>query len=214
MNFGQFRREYEGLPLIKTRAIVLPAGGETVQSMRNQVSRWKNRGLLIELKRGVFILDENDRKVFPSRFFFANQLNWPSYVSLESAFARYGLIPETVKDVTSVGTKKTTSFRNPLGKFVYQHIKPEAFKGYRSFKDEAGLDVFIAEPEKAVVDFLYLNLNRFKKASRDVFRESYRFQNTDILNCRKIIIFASLFKNASLVDAARRFCKFLEEERR
>lgn len=181
--------------------------------MRNQLTRWKNKGLLIELKRGIYILNADDRKVFPSRFFFANQIIWPSYISLESALGYYGLIPEAVKDVTSVTSKKTVRFKKKAGGFIYQHIKPEAFKGYVSFKDEAGLGVFIAKPEKALVDFLYLNLNKFKLSAKDIFRESYRFQNTDVLSRSKIIFYARIFKNKRLDAVAREFCEFIEEEK-
>jgi predicted transcriptional regulator of viral defense system len=213
MNFSRFRKKYCGYPLIKAQA-VLASSGKAAQPMRNQLARWKRNGLLIQLRRGIYILNENDRKVAPSRFFFANQITWPSYVSLESALSHYGCIPEAVKDITSVTSKKTAVFKNKAGEFVYRHLKPEAFRGYRSFKDEAGLDVFIAEPEKALVDFLYLNLNRFKGSAGDIFKESYRFQNTGILNQRKIIFFSRIFKNKRLEALIRDFCAFMEEERK
>ncbi len=212
MDFNQFRKKYNGQPFIKAQ-VVLASAPKATQPMRNQLTRWKKNGLLIQLRRGIYILNENDRKVFPSRFFFANQIIWPSYVSLESALGHYGLIPEAVKDVTSVTSKKTVRFKNKTGEFIYQHIKPDAFRGYHSFKDEAGLDVFIAEPEKAAVDFFYLNLGKFKRSARDIFKDSYRFQNTEILSRHKITFYAQVFKNKRLKDISREFCKFIEEEK-
>ena len=212
MDFNQFRKNYSGYPFIKAQE-VLASVPKVTQPMRNQLTRWKKNGLLIQLRRGIYILNENDRKVFPSRFFFANQIMWPSYVSLESALGHYGLIPEAVKDVTSVTSKKTVRFKNKTGEFIYQHIKSEAFRGYRSFKDEAGLDVFIAEPEKAVVDFFYLNLGKFRRLARDIFRDSFRFQNTEILSRHKIAFYAQALKNKRLEDISREFCKFIEEEK-
>jgi hypothetical protein len=170
-------------------------------------------GIFTQLTGGLYFIKKNDRKLHPSRFFLANQLLWPSYVSLEAALGYYGLIPEAVADVTSVTTKKTSQFNNPIGRFVYQHVKPDAFRGYRSYKDEAGLDCLIAEPEKAVVDFLYLNLRRFKTTAKDVFRESYRFQNTERLNQRKILSFVRFFENSRLDAVAREFCAFVKEEK-
>jgi len=213
MDFNLFRKKYYGLPFIKAQ-VVLASVPKATQPMRNQLSRWKKNGLLVQLRRGIYILNENDRKVFPSRFFFANQIMWPSYVSLESALGHYGLIPEAVKDATSVTSKKTVRFKNKTGEFIYQHIKPEAFRGYRSFKDEAGLAVFIAEPEKAVVDFIYLNLGKFRMSVRDIFRDSCRFQNTEILSRHKIAFYARIFKNKRLEDISREFCKFIEEEKK
>ncbi len=69
--------------------------------MRNQLTRWGKNGLIIQLKRGVYMLNKNDQKLHPSRFYLANQLLWPSYVSLESALGYYGLIPEAVADVVT-----------------------------------------------------------------------------------------------------------------
>ncbi len=212
MNFTQFKEKNRDLPYIKTQGMLTSIAG-IPQTMRNQLTRWQDKGLLIQLKRGVYILNKNDRKVSPSRFFFANQLMWPSYVSLESALSYYGFIPEAVADVTSITSKKTNCFKNSLGQFIYQHVKPAVFNGYRSFKDEAGMDVLIAGPEKAIVDFLYLNLNKFKVAAKDVFKSSYRFQNTQSLSCRKIISLARSFGNSWLEAVAREFCLFIEDER-
>jgi hypothetical protein len=207
MNFSQFKEKYRDRPYIRMR------GGLISQAMRNQLTRWQKKGLIVQLKRGVYVLNKDDRKVDPSRFFFANQLMWPSYVSLESALSYYSFIPEAVADVTSVTSKKTSRFKNGLGQFIYQHVKPQAFKGYHSFKDEAGMTVFIAEPEKALVDFLYLNLNKFKVSAKDVFKKSYRFQNTGVLNRRKIIGWTRSFGNVRLEAVAREFCAFIEDEK-
>ena len=212
MNFREFMEKWRDVPYINTLGVFAHAGVD--QAMRNQLTRWQKRGLIIQLKRGIYILNKNDRKIFPSRFFFANQIMWPSYVSLESALGYYGLIPEMVSDVTSVTSKKTARFKNELGQFIYQHLKPDVFKGYRSFKDEAGMDVLIADPEKAIVDFLYLNLGKFKVSAKDVFGGSYRFQNTEQLNCRKIISWARSFKNKRLEAIAGEFCAFIRDEKK
>lgn len=207
MNFHQFKEKYRDLPYIKTQGVSFPCA-KARQATLNQLARWQNKGLLVQLKRGFYILNKDDRRIFPSRFFFANQLMWPSYVSMESALGYYGLIPETVADITSITSKKTNCFNNKLGRFVYQHIKPEAFTGYHSFKDEAGMDVFMADPEKAVVDFLYLNMNKFKTPDEGIFRDSYRFQNTRSLSRRKIISLSRVFKNNRLHEIAACFCEF------
>lgn len=212
MNFAQFKEKTRDFPFIPTRAVVT-AAARNRQAMLNQLTRWQKKGLLIQLKRGIYVLNKSDRKVNPSRFFFANQLLWPSYVSFESALGYYGFIPEAVADVTSVTSKKTSRFKNPLGEFIFQRVKPAAFRGYRSYEDEAGLDVFIAEPEKAVVDFLYLNLRKFKAGAKSVFKESYRFQDTGLLSPRKVLSWARLFENSRLVTVAGDFCDFIREEK-
>jgi predicted transcriptional regulator of viral defense system len=212
MKFAQFKDIFRELPFISVRTFLTAAAGDR-QVMRNQLTRWGKKGLVIKLKRGLYMLNQNDQTVRPSRFYLANQLLWPSYVSLESALGYYGLIPEAVADITSVTTKKTSQFNNQIGRFVYQHIKPGAFRGYRSYRDEDGLDCLIAEPEKAVADFLYLNVRRFKTNAKDVCRESYRFQNTERLNQRRILSFVRFFDNSRLDAVAREFCDFIREEK-
>ena len=211
MNFTKFKEKFCDMPFISARAVM--ALERDPQAMRNQLTRWQRKGLIIQLKRGIYALNKTDRKVNSSRFFVANQLLWPSYVSLESALGYYDLIPEVVADVTSVTTKKTSRFTNPIGRFIYQRVKPDAFRGYLSYKDEAGLKCQIAEPEKAVVDFLYLNLRKFKTEAKAVFKESYRFQNIEKLKPKKVLFWARLFKNSRLEAVAGEFCTFIREEK-
>ncbi|MDD5775926.1 MAG: hypothetical protein PHS64_08295, partial [Candidatus Omnitrophica bacterium] len=132
---------------------------------------------------------------------------------LEYALGFYGLIPEQAAAVTSTTTLKTARFENISGAFIYQHIKPEAFRGFRSARDSAGLAYFIAEPEKAVVDFLYLRSRSIPDASTAVFAESFRFQNTGVLSARKILEFSRLFDSRRLAELANGFCGFLKEAR-
>jgi predicted transcriptional regulator of viral defense system len=211
MNYREFKHSVQNYPIILSRDMVMGKG--SAQGIRNQFRRWQDKGLLIRLKKGVYILANDDRKVTPSRVFIANQLYAPSYVSLEYAFNFYGLIPERVSDVTSITTRKTASFYNEFGKFNYQHIKPQAYRGFRLARDEQSLSYFIAEPEKAVVDFLYLNRNRIKADFAEIFRDSFRFQNTESLKQKKIIEYASLFASEALNSAAAAFCQFLKEEK-
>jgi len=53
-------------------------------------------------------------------YLFANKMYQPSYISLHSALAFYGIIPEAVVQITSVSSMKTAFFRNPFGEFSYK----------------------------------------------------------------------------------------------
>ncbi|MFQ5721580.1 MAG: hypothetical protein ACE5GI_03735 [Candidatus Aminicenantales bacterium] len=158
-------------------------------------------------------MNESDRKIHPSQIFLANALYSPSYVSTTYALGYYDLIPERVVDLTSVTTKKTAKFANPIGTFLYQHLRTHLFFGFVEIKDENGFPVFIAEPEKAVLDFIYLNLRDFKDKDEDVFSLSFRFQNLEMLNKRKIMEFARRYNNPDVLETARRFLAFMKRER-
>jgi len=212
MTYNEFKNKVRDWPIVFSRDLTQHKADK--QAIRNQLNRWHARGLLIKLKRGVFLLTQDEKKINPSRAYIANQLFSPSYVSLEYALNYYGIIPERVSDITSITTKKTLRFKNELGNFVYQHIKPKVFRGYKALKDEANLNFFIAEPEKALVDFCYLNLKRFQDDYKTIFEESYRLQNVEDLNTSKIMSFANFFNNKKLMRVSNSLCNFIKKEKR
>jgi predicted transcriptional regulator of viral defense system len=211
MKYLEFKNVVREFPLISSTHIFNMERG--TRTLKNQLVMWQKKGLVIKLKKGLYILNEKDRKFELSRIFIANSLYSPSYVSTIYALEYYDLIPEKVVDVTSVTTKKTAKFTNSFGTFIYQHLKTNLFFGFKEIEDENGFPVFIAEPEKALLDFIYLNLQDFKGKSEDVFVLSYRFQNLDILKKRKLIDFAERFENKELFKVVENLLSFIKRER-
>ncbi|MEX1139144.1 MAG: hypothetical protein WEB33_02005 [Bacteroidota bacterium] len=219
MTYTEFKYRFSPFPIVLSNGFANgdARGQSPAQAVRNQLSRWQKRGLIVRLKNGMYLLNEHDRKINPSRVFLANQMCVPSYVSLEYALAYYGLIPERVVEVTSVTTKKTLEITNPTGRYSYRHLKPSAFTGFRLAGDENGMQVFLAEPEKAVVDFLYFTVARTVKTehpSPAMFAESHRFQNVEMLSGNRILELAPLYDNAKLSALAKLFCRFRKEQAR
>lgn len=210
MKYVDFKKKVLNWPVILSKDLVLP--GKSGQIARNQLERWKRSGRIIRLKKGVFILADDDRRVDLPHPYLANQLYGPSYVSLGWALNYYGLIPERVHDITSVTSRKTMKLANEVGTFVYQHVKPGAYRGFNMAKTENGLDFFIAEPEKAILDFIYLNLGKFGVDDEGVFEGSYRFQNMKRLNAKKIIRYAKFFENKKLVKITRLLLKHFRKK--
>ncbi|MCX6717364.1 MAG: hypothetical protein NTU76_01645, partial [Candidatus Taylorbacteria bacterium] len=65
-------------------------------------------------------------------------------------------------NVTSITTKATRKFKNGFGLFIYKTIKRNLFWGYK--KEEKNNQMYlIAEPEKALLDYIYFNLSKIKK---------------------------------------------------
>jgi predicted transcriptional regulator of viral defense system len=64
--------------------------------VRRQISRWVKVGRLHQLRRGLYALAPPYQKIVPHPFLVANRLVQGSYVSLQSALAHYGMIPEYV----------------------------------------------------------------------------------------------------------------------
>lgn len=122
---------------------------------RNNLSRWIKKGLLIRLRQGWFTFSEYKGKP-DFAFYFANRIYRPSYISLHTALAFYGLIPEAVTQVTSVTPLKTAFFNNHMGDYSYRTIKKELMFGYILKSLAKNMTMQMAEPEKAILDLLYL----------------------------------------------------------
>ena len=114
------------------------------------ISRNLKSGLFLKLRNNYYMLKDSH---FPL-YSIANKLYQPSYISLESALSHYGIIPEVVYAVTSVTTKPTREFKTPKSVFSYQRIKKSVFAGYSPVPIEGHI-VLLAEPEKALADYLY-----------------------------------------------------------
>lgn len=110
-----------------------------------------DEGLCIRLKRGLYSLKTDP----PHEQEIANQLYRPSYLSFEYALAFYNILPEMVYTVTSATTKPTREFGIGQKTYAYTTIKKAAYTGYE-LKMVGERRFFIAEPEKALVDYLYL----------------------------------------------------------
>ena len=178
MKFNEFVKIYQEAPLIDSSTFSLY--NEKPQSLRRQVREWVKKDYLIPLKRGLYIFSSQWRKIQPSVLFMANFLVLPSYVSLEQALGFYEIIPEKVTVITSVTTKKTKIFKNSVGSFEYRSIKEDLFFGFKKEIDN-NQEFFIALPEKALLDFFYLN-NHFQGDFSEL--ESLRLQNLEVLNIK------------------------------
>ncbi len=122
---------------------------------QQSLARWKSAGRIVKVASGHYVFpgaleDETDL------YAVANSLYRPSYVSLESALSVYGLIPETVRSVTSVSTRKTRRIMSPVGYFLVRSLRPDLYFGYLPVRGTKH-SYLIARAEKALLDFLYLN---------------------------------------------------------
>ena len=60
-------------------------------------------------------------------FLIANKSYYPSYISLETAFSYYNIIPEIVYNITSITSKKTIEFNFQNSTFTYNKINSHLF---------------------------------------------------------------------------------------
>lgn len=124
--------------------------------LRRQLDRWGKSGKVQQLRRGVYMLNSPYVKRPAHPFVAANALKRASYVSLQSALAHYGMIPEYVPVITSVTTGRPEELSTPLGRFQFRHVSRRLFYGFREVEIAPGLPALLATPYKALIDLLYL----------------------------------------------------------
>lgn len=172
-------------------------GHEACSSL--QLHRWVKAGRIIRLKKGLYTLPEDRRKMTFSLSWLANTLYSPSYLSLEFVLSRYDLIPDRVASITSVTRLKTKKFDNNLSRFVYQHVKEGLFVGFAPVKDEFQRQVLMATPEKALLDWLYLKKDW--EPSTDHFEFNLRLQQLDQLQKKRLKAYVKLYPSKKMARA-------------
>jgi predicted transcriptional regulator of viral defense system len=163
---------------------------------RNNFSQWIKRGLLVRLRQGIYTFPEYISKPDFS-LYFANRIYRPSYVSLHTALAFYGMIPEAVVQITSVTSLKTANFNNLFGEFSYKSVSDELMFGYDLKPLTDGRTLQLAKPEKAILDLLYLY--PFYNTSNDL--EELRLDDDfmlDEFNWELMQTYIKQFKNKTL----------------
>ncbi len=173
------------------RGGLLLAGDRDPKDVRRQLARWTAAGKVLQLRRNVYALAPPWRRVEPHPFLLANELHRPSYVSLESALAHHGLIPEAVPVTTSVTTGRPITIDTPLGRYRYWHLRPEAFFGYRRMPVFRNQEALVAEAGKALLDLVYLMAG----GDRREYLESLRLEGLEAI------------QNGDLLAHARRWGK-------
>ena len=187
---------------------LLRAGDSPDAGLRLQLSRWVRTGKLIQLRRGVYALAEPYRKIQPHPFLVANRLRRNSYVSLQSALAYHGLIPEHVPVVTSVTTGRPEQLQTALGGYIFRHVRPDCFFGYRRMKPARDQEAFVATPEKALLDLVYLTPG----GDSEEFVRELRLQNREAVADTTLREFAARMAKPKLRHAAETLLRVLVEE--
>lgn len=106
----------------------------------------------------------------------------PSCVSLETALAYHGLIPERVEQVMSVTTGRARRFETPVGVFVFRPT-PDLSVGMQQVT-EGDLTFLMASPERALADKLRADRTGFFKSQRklvEYLTENLRIEPSELL---------------------------------
>ena len=196
MEFTRLLKIVGDEPVFETGLLL--AGDVAPAAVRRQLSRWTKAGRLYQLRRGLYALAPPFQKIKPQPFLIANRMVRASYVSCQSALAYYDLIPEYVPVTTSVTTARPASWDTPMGTYEFRHIKTELFQSYRLIELGRVQRAFVASPEKALLDLVYLQPGG---DAPDYLRE-LRLQNLNRLDLEALQCQADLARSPKLQRAA------------
>ena len=129
--------------------------GGARRTLDYRISGLVAKGEIVVIKPGFYINTQkvaNDQSALES---VSGVLVSPSYISLEYAMSRYGLIAESAFGITCVTTKKPRKFISGGYSYIYRKIKPAMFFGYQTI-GESYIKYNLAYLYKALVDYIYL----------------------------------------------------------
>lgn len=191
MKFVELVQMTENEPVFATEQLLanLPSVSAR-KSCHQQLSRWAKSGKLIQARRGIYALGPAYTKVEHglSRFLVANKLQKDSYVSMQSALAFYGMIPEAIFATVSVTQGRTAKYRTPFGLFMFRHMMAHlAGLGQQRLEVAPGQFAQIATPTKALFDLLYFNL---PQANNEGYLRELRLQKLHLVDFNMLRLLA------------------------
>ena len=160
---------------IPVSSAVLKSFLSNLKYPKNKISDMGKNGELIRLKKDLYVYS----KSAISKELIANHLYGLSYISLETALAYYGMIPERVYTIRSMTTKRAKTFTTPLGRFEYKTVSSDYFSiGLQQEIIENQYAFLIATPTKAICDTIVTTPNLRLQSVRAM--QSYLTENLRI----------------------------------
>jgi predicted transcriptional regulator of viral defense system len=203
MRYNEFREAFRSYTVISVNEIRKVDSGFNLR----RLVEWQGKGYIKKIIRGYYIfadlkLDEN------VLFEIANRIYSPSYISLEMALSYYHMIPESVYGLTSATSRKTMVFETELGDFIYHTVRPRLLFGYK-LVDYSGKKFKIAEPEKALLDYFYLNTSIQSKddfAEIRIGKDQYFAQVDET----RLVAYLNEFQQKSLAKRVKNFMRYIK----
>lgn len=186
--------KYKGKPISKIlrsnntvftfKDISLIWGDTDKKATISAINYYVKTGNLYRIRRGIYAKDKNYDK-----FELAIKIYTPSYISFETVLTKKGIIFQFYSQIF-VASYLTREIFVDNQKFCYRKIKDQILTNQTGL--EFKNNYWIASPERAFLDILYLN--------RD-----YYFDNLSPLNKEKIFAILPIYKNKTLERKVKKF---------
>lgn len=196
MKYIEFRNQFKNCPIIRLSDVknFYPNFDD------RRLYEWQQKSYLKKIANNFYIFPEKELNESELNF-IANLLYEPSYLSLEYALNYYSLIPEAVFWRTNITSRITKKLLTPIGNFSYRKVKNNLLFGYKLVENKE-ITFKIAEPEKAILDFLYL---RKDLATKDDFKELRVNKDifNEVVNIQKLNKYLKIFDSKKLTKRVK-----------
>ncbi len=183
MNYGYNMRRRSILTFIKklhrpvfTTHELSHFSGKSLSTTTQALNFLEKEGLIFKIYRGIWAEVGNSR-LSPYAVVPFLLPRHRAYVSFISALHLYGIIEQIPQEIFLASTSHTKIIHTKIGTFSIHQITPLFFNGFNWYKGTGSF--LIAEPEKALVDSLYLSARkkkRFRYFPELHFPESFSFK--------------------------------------
>jgi len=172
--------------ILTSKDLALVWGENDQIKLKDKISYYVRRGVLIRLTRGVFAKDKN----FNAKE-LATSLYTPSYISFETVLREAGVIFQHY-DTIFVATKWPKIMTVDKYSITFRKLKDTVL--FNSTGIESKDNYSIATPERAFLDMIYLSPN-------------YYFDNLKGINWEKCDELVKIYNNKSLIKRLNKYRK-------
>ena len=164
--------------------------------------------ILFPVVRGIY-----ETNKYTNGYLLASYIYVPSYLSFEYALSFHNLMPERVVIYTSAtfNKRKSKEYKNDFGLFTYRDVPKKAYPYFITAYEQNTYSYFIASPEKALCDMLYVRppVKSIKELKILLF-ENLRIDNTlfKTLNFKNILFLSKKYISNNI----RFLTKLIESE--
>ena len=148
-----------GRPVFTSHELI-SLSGRSPSNVTQCLNRLARQGLLTKLYRGVWAESGHSAvsafDVIPHLF-----PRQRVYVSFITALHLHGIVEQIPQMITLASLSHSRTIKTKLGIYSVHQISPDFFDGFDWYKKEGTF--LIAEPEKALIDSLYLSSRRKKQ---------------------------------------------------
>ena len=145
-------------PVFATSEIIA-LSGKSPSTVTQSLNYLESQGLIIKVHRGIWA--EADSRVSPYSIIPFLMPQSRAYVSFVSALHLHGMIEQIPQVITLASTSHTRTVHTKMGTFTMHRITPQFFKGFDWYRGAGNF--LIAQPEKALVDSLYISAYKSKQ---------------------------------------------------